>query len=199
MNKIKKKHTALLFSVAALGIWACTSSNSGTTAVNDTTAVKDNTVNFALYKTFSLVEPPDDVEQPGTITEGVRLAVIDTLRSELKAVGLKEVADAESADLKATSFIKVKTVDSTATGYWYEIYYWGWYWDYNDYWYEDDEVQFDMGTLIVDVVDSTKPGAADDKLIFRGVSMGVVSNNPAEAPERVKSAIKEIFTFWPVK
>jgi hypothetical protein len=197
-NRNLKQIIYTLLLAAAFSMPACSSSDSSN-SIGDTTAVKDNTADFSKYKTFFLVEPPDDVEQPGDITEGVRLSVINALTKELKSAGLKEAANAEAADLKVTSFIKVKTVDATATGYWYEYYYWGWYWDYYDYWYENDEIEFDMGTLIVDVVDSTGSDDADDRLVFRGVSMGIIADNPSDAPERVEDAIEEIFSYWPDK
>ena len=195
-TKTTNEVLVLLFAAVGFGVFACSSSDSSD-PLETTTAVWDHAVDFSAYQTFALVEPPEDEEQPGDITEGVRLALIEALTDELEDVGLTESASIEDADLKVTSFVKVKTVDSTVTGYWYEYYYWGWYWGYDEYWYENDEVQFDMGTLIVDAVDVGDAGDEDDKLVFRGVAIGVVNDSPSEAPARIENAVEDIFEFWP--
>jgi hypothetical protein len=180
----------------ALGTWACDPGDSGSNVSDTVGTVSDNTADFSSYSTFMLVEPPADAEKPPvSLPEGERLALNKAIIAEMEALGHTRVT--VDADLLVASFIRVETVDTTVSGYWYEYYY-GYYWGYDYIWYEEDEIEVDVGTVIVDAVDTVNVADdKDDRLVFRGVAMGLVGEGDDDSSSRIVTAVGLIFDEWP--
>ena len=159
----------------------------------------DHTADFGAFETFMIVDPPEGTtgdKDPVDLTDGDQITIDTQITRELEALGLTKVA--EGADLQVSSFVTIETMDAVVTGYWYEYYWYGWYWYYYDYWYYNDEVEFDAGALIIDAYAANQPDDEDDELVFRGTTLGIVSEDGAsERTERLQEAVTLIFGEWP--
>ena len=190
---VRQSLIAILFLSLLVG---CSDEDSGSSS-DTVLAISDNTADFSTYQTFAVVAPSDDSENPpANLPEGDILALQNAIISALEALGLTQATEAE-ADLRVGAFIRVDTVESTATGFWYE-YYWGWYWGYSETWYDEDIIEFDVGTLVIDAVDTRdKENADDDRLVFRGAALGLVGEESSDTSSRIEAAVDDIFDKWP--
>ncbi len=198
-QKSKRFGLGVVLLVIGFGLVAAGCEEEGSSSPDSTIAVSDNTADFGAFRTFMIVEPPEESDPdrpPEDITDGDQLVIDNQIIAELEALELTKVAD--GADLLISSFVTVDTVDATATGYWYEYYYYYGWWTYYDYWYYDDEVQFDVGTLVIDAVATNDlDDDEDDRLVFRGASMGIVTGETSERTERLQEGVTLIFGEWP--
>ena len=56
------------------------------------------------------------------------------------------------------------------------------------------EVQYEVGTLVIDVWDAKKK-----QLVFRGLVSGTISDNPQKNAKNIGKAVAEIFEKYPPK
>jgi hypothetical protein len=197
LKKAWRARVAVLLGMGLYLIVAGCESEGSNTPSDTVISYSDNTVSFAAFSTYALVESEEDPENPPpNVSEGDKQALISAIISNMNALGYVQVAEDE-ADLLISSFGFIETLEAMVTGYYYEYYY-GWYW-YDKYWYYDeDEVEFDVVTVVVDAVDvKNKEIEEDDRLVFRGNAFGIFADEPSESANRITDAVNQIFDEWP--
>jgi hypothetical protein len=160
----------------------------------------DMTVDFSSYKTFDVVEPgevPADEPAPKAYLESNRIAVVQAIIAEMEERGY--VRDQNDPDLLVSPLVRLQEVEVVVTEAWYDYYY-GYYWGYGYPWYDQDVVQLEAGTLIIDAVDvGERENVDDDKLVFRGYATAIMPPQPTDVSHELTEVISEIFDFWPSK
>ncbi|MCP4198742.1 MAG: DUF4136 domain-containing protein [Proteobacteria bacterium] len=202
VKKVTHEKTRRALVVVLLGIGlglmvgGCESSG-GNEPTDTVVVVSDNTVNFSEFSTFALVESEADPENPPPdVSEGDKQALISAIISNMNALDYVQVPEDE-ADLLISSFAFIETLEAAVTGYYYEYYY-GWYWSDMYWYYDEDEVEFDVITVVIDAVDvKDKAVAEDDRLVFRGNVFGIFADEPTESAGRITDAVNDIFDEWP--
>ena len=188
---------AVLLLVGAVGA-GCDDEDSSTP--DPVISLYDHTADFGIFETFMIVEPPEGTtgdKDPVDLTDGDQITIDTQITQELEALGLTKVT--AGADLQVSSFVTIEKMDAAVTGYWYEYYWYGWYWYYYDQWYYNDEVEFDAGSLVIDAFATYEADDdEDDRLVFRGMTMGIVSDDAAsERTERLQDAVSLVLGDWP--
>ena len=162
-------------------------------------AAYDTTVDFSEYESFDVVglEAFDDGLPPPGYTARNRREVENAIINELSDHGL--VYDDVSPDLRVAPFVRLTETEVVDETWWWDSY-WGWYWGYAYArpWYEIDVIEFETGTLIVDVVDlGDAEDESDDTLVFRGTATALFWTYADHQPRRIATAVDGIFDYWP--
>lgn len=144
----------------------------------------DPAYDFSKLKTFGFI--------PITSEAGIDQLNADRLGEALKTNLLaKGFSLAEQADFGIALFFtkSTKTDITTTGGYGYGYGYRG----YGGMGYTDI-YQYDEGTLVIDFIDM-----AENKLIWRGIGSGVMSDNPSveERTANINYAVSEILAQFP--
>ncbi|MBS3951615.1 MAG: DUF4136 domain-containing protein [Methylomicrobium sp.] len=150
----------------------------------------DHSTAFDQYQTYTLTPSTDQI---GLSPSG-ETALRDSLRNHLATHSVSEVN--ENADLHVVRHIstkeKVVVHQSTDMRYTSLPYRYGRYgmWAGAPPMYNDVS-QYTVGTLILDFVD-----AKSQKLVFRGIASGTVSD-PETNAERIREAVEKIVQNYP--
>ncbi|MDO8938352.1 MAG: DUF4136 domain-containing protein [Methylicorpusculum sp.] len=168
-----------LFAALGLSLSACSS-------VSVTTDY-DHSASFDHYRTYTLAPSTD----PVGLSPSSETALRDSLRTHLATRNIAEVAG--NADLHVVRHISTKekrVVNQSSYGS--VPYRYGRYgmWAGAPPVYTDVS-QYTVGTLILDFVD-----AKSQKLVFRGIATGTVSDPEANA-ERIREAVEKIVQSYP--
>ncbi|MCD2449878.1 DUF4136 domain-containing protein [Methylicorpusculum oleiharenae] len=170
--------------LAALGL-----SLSACSSVTVTTDY-DHSTSFDHYRTYTLAPSTDQVG----LSPSSEAALRDTLQTQLAARSISEVN--EKADLHVVRHIstqeKLVVHQATDLSYTSLPYRYGRYgmWSGAPPMYTDVS-QYTVGTLILDFVD-----AKSQKLVFRGIATGTVSD-PETNAERIREAVEKIVQNYP--
>ena len=141
----------------------------------------DQEADFTKYKTFTL---SDEDPLPNPLAEK-RLKNI--LREVMLAEGLEEVA--EGGDLVVFSHgSNEKKQQVYVDNYGYGRWRYGWGTT------TATVSEFDVGTLVIDLVDNET-----DQLVWRGVATETISSKPEKNEKRFRSAIGKLFKKYPPK
>ena len=145
----------------------------------DVVSEYDPSVDFRSFKTFNL--QPLRVSSRANINEFARQRVQDAIASELKARGYSQVSSNADLNVKGHFITKAKryaeSTSSYSGGSWSTRY---------------DTYEYLEGSLTIDVRSSQT-----DKLLWQGVGMGTIDNNPKGQKERANKAIAKIFEGFP--
>lgn len=150
----------------------------------------DHSTAFDQYRTYSLAPSTDPVD----LSPSSEAALRDGLRTHLATRNIAEVAG--NADLHVVRHISTKEKrvvhQSTDMRYTSLPYRYGRYgmWAGAPPMYTDVS-QYTVGTLILDFVD-----AKSQKLVFRGIATGTVSD-PETNAERIREAVEKIVQNYP--
>jgi hypothetical protein len=146
----------------------------------------DPAYDFSKLKTFGFI--------PITAEAGIDQLNADRLGEALKTnLTAKGFTLAEKADFGIALFFtkstKTQVTSSGGYGYGYGYGYRG----YGGMGYTD-VYQYDEGTLVVDFIDM-----AENKLVWRGIGSGVVSDNPSveERTANINNAVMQILDQFP--
>jgi hypothetical protein len=160
---------------------------------------------FSQFRTFTVVDPSAEaaegetdsdaadagVEEPPYNLADLNAEVLTEIDAQMTGLGLTR--DDDAADLSVTYFAKKETFEDYVT--FYDAYY-GWYWGYEYTW--TMEVEYDTGTLIIDVVDlGASDGVGDDLLVFRGIAEGLLGSDKDVQLLQIRNAVDAIFEGWP--
>jgi hypothetical protein len=158
----------------------------------------DPEINFLSMKTYDWLPGPEKAQVNELTIKHIKLAV----NNELKAKGL-QMASENPDMLIALHGGKEKKVDTQEWGYAYDdrdYYHRGYYprqWhgestgrDYFEYRRGIDTYEYEVGTLILDVVD-----AKTKSLIWRGTATGVVDSHIT--PGKINEVVKKILENFP--
>ncbi|HEY8160389.1 MAG TPA: DUF4136 domain-containing protein [Methylobacter sp.] len=150
----------------------------------------DHLAPFSQYRTYTLVPGSQQI----SLSPSVEAALRDALRTNLARHGISETS--ENADLHVVRHVSTKEKlavhQSSDWGYGGVPYGYGRYgmWTGAPRTYTDVS-QYTEGTLILDFVD-----AKTQKLVFRGIGIGTVSD-PETNAERIKEAVEKIVKDFP--
>jgi Domain of unknown function (DUF4136) len=160
------------------------------------TADYDHTANFAKYRTYALEPPPKAPPLSPTSDAALRT----TLRQELAARGIVEVTPDARPDLAVVPHAKTEQKYSVEqySGWGYGPGGWPYYGGYYGVWYGAPYTyntisSYTEGTLILDFVDTS-----NQKLVFRGIGKGTVSNKPEANADKIRDAVSKIVAKLPV-
>ncbi|MBV7316612.1 DUF4136 domain-containing protein [Shewanella sp. NIFS-20-20] len=187
----------LLMAVMVLALSACSSVQ--------TSWDYNPEVNFSGFTTYAWVTQSGDESQyhlDGLMDERVRSAI----NNDLAAKGLTQTSQPE-AQLLVNYLTKVDTkvdVDTFTNYYGYNPYYsyygpgWGWGnpWGPGSASTQTQVREYDVGTLIVDIVDK-----ATGKLIWRGSLSNIIrdKDTPQERTQFINEAVNKILANYPPK
>jgi hypothetical protein len=186
---MKKLKMAILAGLTAPSMILC-----GCSTVSVTTDY-DHTANFAKYRTYA-VEPPPNVP---ALSPSADTALRTTLRENLAARGIIEVPQSSGPDLAVVPHVRTQqkyTVQQT-TSWGYGPGVWPYYGGFYGPWYGAPVTyntisSYTEGTLILDFVDTS-----NQRLVFRGIGRGTVSDNPNRNAERMTEAVEKIVARFP--
>lgn len=150
----------------------------------------DHSASFAKYRSYTLAPTTGEI----ALSPSSETALRDALRSNLLKRGLSEIAD--NADLHVIRHVSTQEkqviTHSADFGYAGMPYGYGRYgmWQGAPRNYTDVS-QYTQGTLILDFVDTKT-----QKLVFRGVATGTVSD-PESNAKRIREAVEKIVHDFP--
>ena len=165
-----------LVGVLALAVIGCSSGK--------LTIDYDREADFSEFKSFAYksTTPAED--------QLMDRRIVAAIEQELVNEGLQQV-DA-NPDVYVTYHAATQTQRSwntTGMGYGYGP---GWYWGGGMGSTTTREVQYEVGTLVVDVWDPQRK-----QLVFRGSASGTLSDNPQKLAKGIQKAVEEIFKKYP--
>ena len=183
---MKTPLSTFLACLAIISLTACSS----VTVTTD----YDHAATFTRYKTYSL-EPP---AQGQTLSPSSEAALRDSLRAEMGARGIREVARG-SGDLAVARHVFLQEkVSVQQYGAWGYGYHGGWPYGggYYGMWHGapmayTDVQQYTVGTMILDFVDRRS-----NKVVFRGTGKAVVGGPDSNAA-KVREAVTKIVADFP--
>jgi hypothetical protein len=182
------------FQIAILGLAGPIMILCGCSTVSVTTD-HDPTVNFAKFRTYA-VEPPPNAPPLSPSSDA---ALRTTLRQELAARGIVEVAPTARPDLAVVPHAKTQQKYSVEqySGWGYGPGGWPYYGGYYGVWYGAPYTyntisSYTEGTLILDFVDTS-----NQKLVFRGIGKGTVGSAESNA-EKIREAVQKIAAKLPI-
>ncbi len=164
----------------------------------------DKTVDFSKFTTYSFhgwVKDSDKILSPFD-----KERIESAFQNEFESRGLKYMA--EGGELVVALFIvtqqKTEQVANTTnmggySGYGYGGYYgygpgWGWGAPMGNSVTTISQVDYTVGTLVVDVFD-----AANKKLIWEGIGTKTLDDNPSTSDKNVPKSVAAIMAQYPVK
>ena len=182
------KFAVTLLALAALStlVGGCATTNAPNTRID-----YDKTANFSVYRTYGFPK------ETGTDRGGYATLVTSYFKSSvstaMEARGYKY--SAENPDLLVNFYMNTRERTETRpgldTGYGYYGYRSGLYRP----WYDDRTVNYQVGTINVDIVD-----AAKKQLIWEGVSEGRVSEEALANPKvTINAVVTEMMRQYPGK
>jgi hypothetical protein len=151
----------------------------------------DEEADFTRYKTFFLLptDPVIDVK----VNRYDKELLLRSIADEMKARGYQQ--QEANGDLSVNMFV----ILDDQTGYTnYTSFYtrggWGYYYPFG-YGYAGGNYQYTVtkGTLIIDVFDHR-----GKKLLWQGVGIGTVQNDPVRRQENIPRVVDKIFRKFPV-
>lgn len=155
----------------------------------------DPTVNFAKFRTYA-VEPPPNAP---ALSPGANTALRSTLNEGLAARGITEVSPSARPDLAVVPHLRTErrynVQQFTSWGYGPGV--WPYSGGFYGMWYGapvtyNTITSYTEGTLILDFVDTS-----NQKLVFRGIGRGTVSDNPNRNADRMREAVERIVARFP--
>lgn len=119
-------------------------------------------------------------------TEANRSKLQTALEQALTKKGLKQVTNPDAADLLVDYHVAVKT-QNAAVQYVYPGGYWGWGWGWGPPEVDYQNVQWHVGTFVLDLA-LRNP----NKLAYRAISRRGLSNKPNISPYQAEEAVNHL-------
>ncbi|MFO7564347.1 MAG: DUF4136 domain-containing protein [Enhygromyxa sp.] len=144
------------------------------------------------YKTFEVIPPTTMVDEaPPTNFVELERHIVAAMTEQLIDKGLTH--DAERPQLLINPLVTIGDLGESLD--FYDAHF-GWYWGYTYPWAQSG--QLPRGSLVIDVVDQSGPATPhDDKLVYRGVVRGLLSEDPESVQLALDDAARMIFAAWP--
>jgi len=188
------KTKALLLIVAAgmIAATSCYKYPSRTDYLTETDVVVtlyDVNTNFNHLKTYSIPDSigviTDDDTVATQVANDTTRAVLDRIIHNMTQRGFTKVDTTDNPDM-AINVVAIKALNTVNyyPGYWwgypgyYPPGYWGWYdWNYYYPWYPVYQYQYEVGTIIIDVVDlkHTNPNGKTLTIVFHAYIRGLLN------------------------
>jgi len=156
----------------------------------------DPSVNLSSYKTFGFFEKVSTDKSAYTTLVSTRLK--DATRRELEKRGYQYSAAnpqlLANFGLNIQDKQEIRSTPTASVGYGYYGYRAGMYGVWGGYPQDIDTINYQEGTLTVDLVDATKK-----QLIWQGTAQGRIDKKAIENPgPAIDAVVSEIFTKFPV-
>lgn len=150
----------------------------------------DHDVDFSKYKTFAWYDHSGAEHQPQRPNQIVDARIHRAMAEELIKKGFTQTAP-DTADFLVTYYTSTESkIDVYHSGYGYGYGYWGGWW--GPYGMPTTQVtQYDVGTLIVDIID----GSTND-LVWRGMIQKALAGNEG-SEEKVKGYVAQVLKSFP--
>ncbi len=177
--------TRLFFPIILIFLYSCSTMH--------VTADYDKDVDFATYKTFSLLNWRTDNSKLVNDFDKQRLekAVVN----EMTARGYQYLQTGGNLAVSIFVILEDKTDYTSYTNYYGGYgYYYGSPWGYGPGRTTVSRYDYTQGTLIFNVFD-----AQQKKLIWQGTAVGEVDDNPQNREEGIPEAVSEVFMRYPVQ
>src|SRR5262245_48781682 len=156
----------------------------------------DHNVNFSKYKTFMWLDKPE------TKNPFMESRIMNAVNIQLRMKGLVQVSSNADLGVSATSSTEerqtVNTYYDGGWGYgpgwgWGNRWAWGWGWSWCGPGMASTWVDTELiATTTVNLIDT-----ASDKIVWRGVSVGEISDKPEKASKKTAKRIEEMFEEFP--
>lgn len=156
------------------------------------TADYDQEVNFAKYKTFSMLKWREDNNRLINEFDKQRLEV--AVKSEMTNRGYKFVETEGQLAVSVFVLLEDKTSYTSYTDYYGGYgYYYGTPWGWGPARTSVSRYEYTQGTLIFNVFDAT-----EKKLIWQGTAIGEIDSNPQSREKNIPKAVTEVFMKYPL-
>jgi hypothetical protein len=146
---------------------------------------------WARFTTFKTVAWADTDETSVLVSSPLMHERIKSaIMAQFTAGRLSE--DTENPDLYVTYHTNEREALRIDTHYWGYGYPSSWYWD--PYWGPVGTTtvrSYTQGTFVIDVWN-----AEEETLVWRGVAIGTVSQNPEKNAKKIEKAIKKMYKRW---
>ncbi len=151
-------------------------------------------LDFSEYRTFNLYEPDSVLDYnviPVLVNPINQRRVESAIREEMEVRGYTL---SEEPDILVTYFFRIEDRKQyEATTYYTPSYYggWGYYGYYGGYgygWTEVREYDYEVGTLIIELVDRKR-----NELIWYGAGTKALSERPRHVEDEINNAVTHIF------
>jgi hypothetical protein len=177
--------------IALMGFALLTGCSSTTTVDRD----YDHSVDFSKYKTFAWFDHSQSKHKPQHASQIVDVRIRRAIASDLEKKGFTEVPP-ESADILITYYgSSEEKIEIYNSGYGYGYGHWGGYWGmgYGGYggYGGVTAYQYDVGTLIIDIVDASK-----NDLVWRGMLQKTLSKSDS-SQEKINEHVARILLWFP--
>lgn len=180
---MKVFHSMIVILVGAALLTGCSS-----TTVNSD---YDHDIDFSRYSTFAWYDHSESQYKPLHPNQIVDTRIHRAIASEFLAKGLKQTAP-DKADILITYHTSSEQkVDVYHSGYGYGYGYWGGYWGPYGGMPTTTVSQYDVGTLIIDVIDRGK-----NDLVWRGMIQKALSQRDS-SEVRINDYVKRVLKTFP--
>ena len=187
---MKKSILMMLFGLFACLMTGCSSIS----IISD----YDTSADFSKFNTYNFKRaeaPPDNY--PVVMNELNQKRVEKYVDEQMS---LRNYSKSDNPDLWITYYVRVEDktrVESTTYGdpyhrSYYGPQYYGYYYGYNHTWTEVEEVNYKVGTLIVDLVD-----AKSNELVWYGAASKTLEENKPNPDKTIEEAIARMFYKYP--
>jgi hypothetical protein len=141
------------------------------------TADYDHTANFSKYRTFMWMHEPEMSEPL------MRQRVMNAVNAQLTSRGMRQVT--QGADLVVAANL------ATEEKHTWDTYYSG-AWDWGGGWTTTTERTYEVGTLAVDLFDTSSK-----KLVWQGIGVDELSHKPEKRTKEYDKQIAKMFREFP--
>ncbi len=178
--------------IALLGLALLTGCSSTTTVDSD----YDHDVDFTKYKTFGWYDHTDSKYKPERGSQIVDTRIHRAISAELLKKGFTEAGPDQQADILITYYgSSEEKVEVYNSGYGYGYGGWGGYWGmgYGGYggYGGMRAYQYEVGTLIIDIIDGSK-----NDLVWRGMIQKTLSKSDS-TQEKINGHVARILLWFP--
>ncbi len=177
--------------IALLGLALLTSCSSTTTVDSD----YDHDVDFSKYKTFGWYDHSETKYKPEHGSQIVDTRILRAITSELVKKGFTQVPTDQADILITYHTSSEEKIEVYNSGYGYGYGGWGGYWGmgYGGYggYGGPRAYQYDVGTLIIDIID----GAKND-LVWRGMLQKTLSKSDS-SQEKIDGYVARTLLWFP--
>ncbi len=151
----------------------------------------DHDIDFSKYKTFAWYDHSNSKYKPQHANQIVDARIHRAIASELLGKGFTQTAP-DTADLLITYFTSTEQkIDVYHSGYGYGYGYWGGYWGPYGGYPTTSVSQYDVGTLVLDLIEREK-----NDLVWRGMIQKALSRSDS-SEQKIKKHVARLLSGFP--
>ncbi len=146
------------------------------------------------YRSFKFFNPDNMPLSNFSFTDNNKKIIYDAVANQMKIRGFTSIQESDLI-IKVQGGTSRESTDKSMDNYYDPVF--GNFTPYMGSWYNDpwlyDDISKKTTTLIIDVLD-----ARTRKLLWEGVGTGVLGDKPSQVEQRIRGAVTEIFTKFPI-